>query len=128
MKKNKIYTMNKIFKNLFWSIYAIALVPALVFADTEAKIVAKLDNPLTGVGSLDEFIVKILEIVTKIGTPIAILAVIYSGFLFVKAQGNEAELTKAKEAFFWTIVGVLVLLGAKVLGVAIGGTIAQIGG
>ncbi len=127
INKNNIYKTKKILGGLFLSVYAVVFMPMFAFAQLggSLKINAKIDNPLK-IGTLSDFISEILKIVVTIGTPIAILAIIYSGFLFVKAQGNETELAKAKEAFFWTIVGVLVLLGAQAIGIAIGGTITAI--
>jgi hypothetical protein len=69
----------------------------------------------------------ILEVVIAIGTPIAILAVIYSGFLFVSARGNTTKLETAKSVFLWTVIGVAILLGAKLLAMVISGTIADLG-
>lgn len=86
---------------------------------------SKLDNPIS-VGSFPDFIALLLKIAVQIGFPVAVLFIIYSGFLFVKAQGNETELTKAKKALTWTIIGTAVLLGASVLSYAIQNTINQL--
>jgi hypothetical protein len=48
----------------------------------------------------------------KIGTPIIVLAIIYCGFLFVSARGNPEELTKAKSALLYTLIGAGILFGA----------------
>src|SRR3989344_5837940 len=71
-----------------------------------------LTNPITGANSIQEFMLKLLEGVLKIGIPIIVLAVIYSGFLFVKARGNPEEITKAKDALLYTLIGSAILLGA----------------
>lgn len=85
----------------------------------------KLDNPIS-VGSFPDFIALLLKIAVQIGFPVAVLFIIYSGFLFVKAQGNEKELETAKKALTWTIIGTAVLLGASVLSYAIQNTINQL--
>ncbi|MCK4918578.1 MAG: TrbC/VirB2 family protein [Candidatus Pacebacteria bacterium] len=88
-----------------------------------------LDNPIGGTSStLAGFIDSILDVVVTIATPIAILAIIYSGFLFVKAQGNSSELEKAKKTLMWVLVGVAVLLGAQLLASVIEGTINNLKG
>ncbi|MCR4306787.1 MAG: pilin, partial [Candidatus Yonathbacteria bacterium] len=79
-----------------------------------------------GVANLNALIEKILKVVVDIGTPIAVLFIIYAGFLFVTAQGDPTKITKAKNAFTWAIIGTAVLLGAWVLAVAIGGTIGNL--
>jgi hypothetical protein len=45
----------------------------------------------------------------------------------VTAGGNEEKLSKARQAFLWTVIGIAILLGAKVLSVVICGTINQLG-
>jgi len=86
-----------------------------------------LQNPLN-VGSFPELMDSILKIVIQIGTPVAVLAVIYSGFLFVTAQGNEEKLKTAKSALVWSAIGTAVLLGSWVLAGAIGATINELKG
>jgi len=56
-----------------------------------------------------------------------VIFIIYGGFLFVKSGDNESELTKAKNVFWWTLVGALVLLGAKAISAAIQSTIFSLG-
>jgi hypothetical protein len=68
------------------------------------------------------------NIVIKIGTIIAILSLIYSGYLFVEAQGNEGKLGKAKEFFYGTIIGITILLGAKAIAMIVAKTIESVSG
>ncbi|MDP3726545.1 MAG: pilin [bacterium] len=84
----------------------------------------KLVNPV-GFASLGALIAAILDIIVQIAVPIAALFLIYSGFLFVTAQGDETKLGTAKSIFLWTMVGIAVLLGAKILAEVIEGTINQ---
>jgi len=85
-----------------------------------------IDNPLGAIDSIEGLIHAILNIVVQIGLPVIALAIVYCGFLFVKAQGNESELTKAKTALFYTVIGAAVVLGAFVIQQAIIGTINQL--
>mgnify|MGYP001614974660 CR=1 FL=1 len=62
---------------------------------------------------------NVAKIVAQIGFPIAALAIIYSGFLFVTAQGNEKQLQDAKRTFLWTIIGTAILLGAWAIATAV---------
>jgi hypothetical protein len=91
--------------------------PSLALAAIEP-----LENP-TRVPTLFDFIKEILTIIVKIGIPVATVFIIWSGFLFLTAQGDEAQLTKAKHSFVWACVGTAVLLGAWLLATAIKGTI-----
>ena len=86
-----------------------------------------LENPIK-YGSMGEFLVALLDVVVQIAFPIIVLAIIYTGFLFVSARGNEAKLEEAKRTFMWTVVGSLVVLGAAVLSNAIQGTVNQLRG
>lgn len=85
----------------------------------------KITNPLEGSGidSIPGFIQTILEGALKIGIPIIALAIVYCGFLFVKAQGKPEELTKAKSALTWTLVGAAILLGALAIARLISATV-----
>ena len=85
-----------------------------------------LNNPLVGVNNLGDLAVKILDAVVKVGGYVAVAFIIYSGFLFVKAQGNEKELEDAKRTFFYTIIGVMILLGAKAISLGVAETIKAI--
>lgn len=72
----------------------------------------KLKNPIPNVESLEEFIGVILRGVIKIGIPLVVIMIIYSGFLFVTALGNSEKLSKAKDALVWSMIGTAVLLGS----------------
>ena len=85
-----------------------------------------LQNPLGSIKTIPDFIAKVLEIIVKIGTPIVVIFIIYAGFLFVAARGNETKLKHAKETLLWTIVGAALLLGSWILAQAIVGTINEL--
>jgi len=80
-------------------------------------------NPIKNATSIPGLIETILKGVLAIGTPVVVLAIIYCGFLFVKAQGKPEEITKAKDALLWTIVGVAILLGSWALAQMISNTV-----
>ncbi|KKW34467.1 MAG: hypothetical protein UY81_C0074G0012 [Candidatus Giovannonibacteria bacterium GW2011_GWA2_53_7] len=86
-----------------------------------------ITNPLKSIDSIPELINAVLKIVVKVGVPLVALAIIYVGFLFVKAQGNENELKTAKEAFLYTIIGAGIVLGAFVISQAIQATVTSLG-
>lgn len=84
-----------------------------------------LSNPLK-FDNLQDFLAATLDAIAQIALPFVVLAVIYSGFLFVTARGNEDKLNKAKTAFFWTVIGALIVLGASAISAVIEGTITQL--
>ncbi|MCX6735462.1 MAG: pilin [Candidatus Parcubacteria bacterium] len=99
-----------------------------VFADSPPKINLAAEPITPNIHSLPEFIQSVLRILLQIGVPVATFFILYSGFLFLTAQGNETKLTSAKNAFLWAVIGTAVLFGSWLLANAIVGTIAQIGG
>ncbi len=122
--------MEKIFNKVqYWIVLGVLFLP-LGFINAKAgdpiKTEVKLENPIDA-DTFKELVEAILKVVVTIGTPIAILAIIYSGFLFVSAQGKPEKLKDARIALLWTIVGVAVLLGAQLLATVIKGTIEGLG-
>lgn len=95
--------------------------------DTSIKLVNPLGNNTT-VKTLPDLVQQILKIVLTVGTPLVAIAIIYTGFQFVAAQGNPEALTKAKKSFLMVIIGAAILLGAYVIAEAIVGTINAIRG
>lgn len=71
----------------------------------------KIVNPISS-SSITELIRKVLEGAIKIGMPVIVLAIIYSGFLFVSAQGNTEKLNTAKRSLMYTLIGAAILLGS----------------
>lgn len=121
-------------KTILKSRYLVALsflfIPAHLFAQGNPP-TGSGGNPPTGSGgntgsgtgftnplkynTLAEFLSAFLSVVITIAYPLVVLAVIYTGFLFVKAQGNEEELKTAKRALVWTVVGAMLVLGAHAI-------------
>lgn len=71
----------------------------------------KIVNPIKAT-SVQGLIKTALETAIKIGIPVLALAIIYSGFLFVAAQGNSEKLDEAKRSLLYTIIGAAILLGS----------------
>jgi hypothetical protein len=94
----------------------------LAFADT-----AGLTNPLNpAYSSIPTFIAGALRVMVEVALPIISLFIVYSGFLFVSAQGNDEKLSVAKRNFMYVIVGAILILGAWVIATLIGGTVTQL--
>lgn len=87
----------------------------------------QINNPLgKNITDIPSFIEALVNIVLIVGIPIVALAIIYTGFLFVTAQGNSEKITKAKKALVYTLIGAALLLGAFVIAKAIGATVDEI--
>ena len=84
-----------------------------------------LVNPLS-VNTICGIIKKVLNAILALGIPVAMLFLVYAGFLFVKARGNPTELTHARENLFYVVIGIGIFLGAWLLGQIIANTINAI--
>ncbi len=130
------------YKKIFIAIVTIMIIigmiaPLALFADisgnnSEPPVSYSIDiqNPLKGdVKDVDSFLRLIInEIILPIGAVIAVIMIIYAGFLYVTAGGNESKIAKAHQALLYGVVGAAILLGAWVIANAIGGTVKQLGG
>ncbi len=85
----------------------------------------QLQNPLQ-FPDIATAVAGFLKVMVMVALPIISLFIVYSGFLFVKAQGNEEQLSKAKTNLLYVIIGSLLILGAWVIATLIGGTVTQI--
>ena len=86
---------------------------------------AQLVDPL-GNKSITDIVAKLMDIVVKVGSVVAVLAFIYVGYLFVEARGNTGKLDKAKENLWYTVIGVAILLGASIIANTITTTVTSI--
>ncbi len=122
--KNKIKKSTTIFTGLFFSLLANFLVYSTAQAGGGG---VSFPNPIKST-DIRDLAKKLLDVVVEFGAIIVVFFLVYAGFLFVKAQGNESEISKAKETFFWVIVGGMIVLGAHVLSRVIQNTVNQIQG
>ena len=95
--------------------FAISVPSSLVFAEV-------LQNPII-YSTFPAFVEGVTNAAVQVLMPFVVLAFIYSGFLFVKAQGKDTELKKAKDAILWSVVGALILFGAWGFAKIIGTTV-----
>ncbi len=87
----------------------------------------KIPNPFKTGNDLFGFIDSLINnIILPLGGMIAVLAFIYSGFLYVTAQGDQAKLATAHKALLYTAIGTAILLGAVAISKAISTTIDQL--
>ncbi|MAJ97384.1 MAG: hypothetical protein CMI56_02095 [Parcubacteria group bacterium] len=110
--------MGKYSKDIFFTfMLALLTVPGIVFAQS-------FSNPLRSeLSSISKFTEAFVQVVVYLLFPLAVVSIVYSGFLFVAAQGNSDGLKKAKTNFLWTVIGVALLLGALALATLIKNTI-----
>lgn len=86
-----------------------------------------LKNPLKAeYGTFSQLVAGVTRAAVTVFIPFVVIAFIYSGWIFVKAQGKEKEITDAKNALLWSVVGAFILLGASVFAKIIGTTVSTI--
>jgi len=114
-------------KLVFYNVIGILFL--LVFSVSFVEAQGQLQNPLnSSFSSIPAFIAGALKVVVMVALPLLALAFVYSGFLFVKAQGNPTELGTARRNFMYTAIGAILILGAWVIATLIGGTVSQLVG
>lgn len=73
----------------------------------------QLTNPLKDeYNTFSKFTAAVVKTAVNVMLPFVVLGFIYSGFIFVKAQGNEKELEAAKTAIWYSVIGAFILFGA----------------
>ena len=124
LKTKKYSILSSILKYSFVIVFIFTLVTSAVCVNATTTTIS---NPLGDkITDIPSFIEAAITVVLTIGIPIIALAIIYTGFLFVEAQGNPEKLTKAKKALLYTLIGAALLLGAFVIANAIGETVDEI--
>lgn len=117
-------------KPIFYNVFFLIILNIVFFVPSAHAQIGSppgggIQNPLTS-NTLVGFLQNLLSVVVAFMIPIAALAIIYAGFLFVTARGNEEQLRKAKKTFFYTVIGTAVLLGAQVILSVIAATIKSL--
>jgi hypothetical protein len=118
--------------NLYWlALPALCVCAALVFpAVSLAQSVgttrpAGIENPLR-FDTISALLKAIIDTAMVLATPIAVLFLVYAGFLFVTARGNETQLTTAKRVLGYTLLGIVVIFGAWLLTMILYKTIDEV--
>ena len=76
-----------------------------------------LQNPLNQAkyGTVGGLIEGFVEILSYIAVLFAVIVIIYIGFRFVLAQGNKDTMNELKDWLLWTVIGVAIVIGARVI-------------
>jgi len=115
----------KFLKEKMTIVFLVFLLPIIVLAQGGSNITTKIDNPLSA-DSLFCFLKDVLDVFLTVGIIIAVLFMVYAGFLFVTARGNETQLGTAKKAFLGAVIGTAIIMGVWVIAKAIVGTVNAI--
>ncbi len=84
----------------------------------------RLVNPFDpNIGSINDLIDILIKIMWLVVMPLLVVALVWAGYLIVSARGDEKKLTLGKRVLIWTLVGGLIIVGAKVIKDVIIGTL-----
>lgn len=129
----------KVFKKITYGLLLfLLLTPVFVFSDHGEgggdhgegggdHGVGGLINPLK-FDNIPDFLDALLAKILVWSVPIIVLFIIWAGFLFVTARGNDIRLAKAKQTLMYTLIGASIILAARLIAGIIAGTITGLGG
>lgn len=79
-------------------VLALAIAPRMGFA-------AEILNPLGEIDTVMDVLIVLTRFVLGITALIAVIMVIYGGFVLMLSRGNSQEVQKGKDVIFWAILG-----------------------
>jgi hypothetical protein len=83
-------------------------------------------GPDEGVNDIPGFLALVLEGLSLLLMPLVIIFIIYAGYLFVTAQGEEAKISKARATLMYAIIGAAVILGARIMADILADTLTEL--
>jgi hypothetical protein len=113
MQADLAHSLNNM-KTLTKSVFITTLIlsPLLALAATDSTFAIK--NPLN-IDSVGGLVTTFVQIFSYIVIIFAVLLIVYVGFRFILARGNVTEMNKLKEWLMWIVIGVAVVIGARVM-------------
>jgi hypothetical protein len=81
---------------------------------TQTKTFA-LTNPLKGIDSVGALLNKFIEIVSYLLILAAVLMIVYTGLKLILARGNPEELKEQGKRLGYILIGVALVIGARVI-------------
>ena len=101
--------------------------PAPASGASDFNLKVRINNPLK-VDTIEGAIKLFMDAVLRIAIPFIVIFFIWSGLSFVLARGNPDKIKVAKNMFWYTIIGTLLILGAWTITNAIIGTVNSVTG
>jgi hypothetical protein len=75
---------------------------------------AQIVSPI-GSTDIPSFIQNVLDQALPIVLGVAVIFIMYGGFLIASAGGEESKYSRGKSAVLWAIVGLLIVVAAKAI-------------
>lgn len=104
------------------------IMPAIVFAQNEDNL--ELLRNQAGVGNvgLVEMIGGIINVIMGLLGVVAVLVILYGGFMWMTAAGNEEKVGKAKKLIIAGIIGLVVIFAAFAIATFVIGSLGGVTG
>ncbi|NCN07113.1 Ig-like domain-containing protein [Candidatus Falkowbacteria bacterium] len=129
MQKSKI--AKKMILASFLVVFLVLILPNVGLAQTTADNRFGLaDAASIGLGQTDlrVAIVRIIQIILSFVGIIAVIMVLYGGFIWMTSGGDPAKIEKAKKILINTIIGIIVILSSYIITAFIIGALTGAGG
>jgi uncharacterized membrane protein (DUF441 family) len=123
--KIKRNDLRKFFINMSAFVAVAFICSVFVFAAESGSNSDKISNPIKAT-SLSSFFDSIVSVAIQLGTIVSVLGIMYGGFQYVSAQGDEEKIGKARNTITWALVGTAVLLGARTIMAVVNDTVKQL--
>ncbi len=72
----------------------------------------RLDDGVSKATDVKELIVSWTNFLLPIAATVAVLAIVWAGFLYITAFGDEGRMDSAKKIIIWVVVGILIIAAA----------------
>jgi len=108
---------------LYKTIGASSLAFVLPVAVSARGLSYSLENPLSGITTLEGLLVSLLNVLLIIAVPIIVFFIIFAGFTYVTAQGNPEKIKQATRSLTYAIIGGVLILGGVAISQIIEGVV-----
>lgn len=114
LRIKKIQLKLKQMKKLIFSclVLSLLLIPVFVLADAPACD-GVICNPLGQDATITTLIDKIINFFLFLAGPIAVIMVVYAGFLLITGGDKPEQVKKARQTLMWVVIGLIVLIFSK---------------
>lgn len=72
-------------------------------------------SPQCGWTEFNQLIENVMSFLLTVSIPLAIVVIIYGGFLFMTSGGSEQRITKGKQAMLSAIIGLAIVFGSYII-------------
>lgn len=74
-----------------------------------------------------QFLNDLIGAITFLAIPVIVMFIIYAGFLFVTAGGDESQIETAKKTAVYTLIGASIILAADLISEVLSSTASNVG-